>query len=477
MLRLIPPTVVQLLILAFGKAAFLLVFILLFKSLSLGDAGLFSVAYTIAIILATVSECGLRGLLVREVARAHSSTTACRALLACAFQSRILTLFPYLIFGYLAGQVFLPPDSAAILFLLLAAAWLDSNAFVFRGVIRAFDFIILDATLATGARLLLLAMTTLLYRLELLTLANFALLFAIVSFVDIMTSLGFIARKAQVPLTLINNLRKTLLMVQRGLPFILLNLIGILYLRIGILTLGLFASNAALGDAAAFNLSAKIPEGVSFLPIALMNASIPFFARNSGSLSIIMPTLRKLELVVGSAGIMISVGLVAFAEELILLLGTPQYLPYKTVFQVYALTVFLTFLQYVYANLLICLDQEKLVARRYGIVLAVSVVANLILVWKFEALGAAIALLGCEMLAVAIDLRFLAKNSISLDSKLILRWSGLFIASVVAAWLANLIPYPFGLSIYWMAAGGFGLILLIKSDLSGRLRPAPLPPH
>jgi O-antigen/teichoic acid export membrane protein len=155
-----------------------------------------------------------------------------------------------------------------------------------------------------------------------------------------------------------------------------------------------------------------------------------------------------------------------FAEELILLLATPAYLPYEGVFQVYALTILFTFLQYIYANVLICMDQEKLVARRYGAVLVINLAANLVLVWYFKALGAVVALLMCEITAMVIDLRFLSRSGMRFEPAVLGKLGSVAILCCAAGYIACLFPYPLNLIAYWVGGAGLGVALIIKTGLS-----------
>lgn len=452
--------------LAIAKLAFLGVSVILYKSLPIADVGTFSVIFAIAIILATVSECGLRGLLVREMARHREAPEDSRRLLAGALKARLLTLFPCIALGVISAWLVTPGSSLSVIMLLLIAAWCDSNSMVFRGALRAYDYIILDAAIAGFFRLILLSLTALLYWQGQLTLQLFAIVFATVAAADSLLSLLLVATKTKVPLTLQSNLTQTLLMIRRGLPFIIVTIIGIIYLRVAVLMLGLFPDETALDKVAAFNLSGRIPEGVAFLPIALMNAAIPYFARNSGNINALLPIFRKLELVLGIAGIMISIGIVAFAEQLILLLATRDYLQFSLVFRLYGLTVFFSFIQYLFSNLLISIDQEKRVAVRHGAVLLLNIALNSVLIWQFGLLGAVLALLISEMVAVFVDFRFLAALGININRRTLLSWSAALLSFLLLAWISLQLPAFYGLITYVSISSLVGAIILAQAQLS-----------
>lgn len=457
--------------LAVSKLAFLGVSVILYKSLPIADVGSFSVIFAISIILATVSECGLRGLLVREMARHRETPEDSRRLLAGALKARLLTLFPYISLGVLSAWLITPGSSLPVILLFLIAAWCDSNSMVFRGALRAYDYIILDAAIAGFFRLILLSLTGLLYWQDQLTLQLFAIVFATVTAADSILTLLLVATKTKVPLSLQSNLTQTILMIRRGLPFIIVTIIGIIYLRVAVLMLGLFPDETALDKVAAFNLSGRIPEGVAFLPIALMNAAIPYFARNSGNICAILPIFRKLEMVLGIAGIMISIGVVAFAEPLILLLATSDYLQFSLVFRFYGLTIFFSFVQYVYSNLLISIDQEKRVAGRHGAILLLNILLNSILIWQYGLLGAVLALLICEVVAVSVDFRFLVSLGITVNRQTLLGWSTALLSSVLLAWISLHLPPLYGLIVYVSVSSLVCATLLAKAQLSHVISP------
>lgn len=458
---------VQIILMAGAKLSFLAVAVLLYKALPVADVGLFSIVYAIAIILATISEFGLRGLLVRELARNRDSAPDRKLLLAGAIKSRLLTLLPYYATGLIAAWFFVPGQSMLILLLLLSAAWLDSNSMVFRGALRAHNFILLDATVAGLSRAILLFATAYLFWQESLTLIAFAALFATVAAAESLVTAVLIIHKTKTPLSLQINLAQTLHMIKRGLPFIMVNILGIIYLRVAILLLGIIPSYAALDQVAGFNLSGRIPEGVMFLPIALMNAAIPFFARASGRPADLIPVFHQLERLLGCAGILISAGLIAYTEQLILLLATAEYLQFAPVFQIYSATLFFSFLQYTYANMLICLDHEKMVAKRYAFILVLNILLNVALIWYAGALGAVLALLSCEAVALGIDLTFLRKYGITPAGRTLVSWALVLVCSIGLAFLlAAVLPSPTGAALYFTIAGLFGAYLLAQAQLS-----------
>lgn len=449
-----------------AKVAFLLVNILLYKALPAEQVGVFALLYAVAFILATISECGLRGLLVRELARQTDALPQAQPLLTGALHSRLLTLLPYLLIGYVCSRLFVhntPPD--VIMGLLLAAS-LDSNANVLRGVLRAWNRTTLDPLLTCAFRLLLLAGTATLFAIDSLTLPHFVLLFLVTATLDLTATLCLIPRLTRLSLNPVASVRSTFTLIRRGSHFILLAILGTIYLRTGSLVLGFSGTPEALHAVAGLNLSARIPEGVAFLPLALMNAAIPYFSRYARQPKTIVPHFRKLELVLGSAGIIIGVGLVAHATPIILLLATPDYLPYKTIFQFYGLTVFFTFLQYTYLNLLICLNKEKQATARYAIILAINLLLNILFVPRFGIMATILALLVCEVASAAIDLILLRPHGIHPSRAVLLTWLAILALCSLLAFATSALPPILAMAIYWLLGGAMGAWLLQQHNLT-----------
>ncbi len=432
--------------------------------------GVVALMLAVAMILATISECGMRGLLVREMARMRDEPEQATKLMAGAMQSRLYSLLPYLLAAGMLGILLLPANYGFSFAAILLAVWFDSNSQVVRGALRAFDRIITDAVLAAVPRLLLLGLCAYLFSKSTLSISNFAVVYFLIALLDYLVSLTFVYRYTAVKPSLGCSHRYTVSLIKRGVPFIVLAVLGTIYLRVGVVLLGLPKTPEALRETAAFNLSGKFPEGVAFVPIALMNVAIPFLSRQSRNLDAIRSVFGRLELLTGGAGLLIAAGLVAFAEELILLLSTPEYLLYATVFRVYGVTVFFSFIQYTYANLLLSMDKEHLVATRYGAILVANIGLNLILIWKFDAIGAVAALLICEIAAVIVDLWFLRGTGVPLGRSVLLKWTGIALLAAGAACLSSQISGIFGLIIYAIIAGLAGAALLFFTQMSPSAR-------
>jgi O-antigen/teichoic acid export membrane protein len=220
--------------------------------------------------------------------------------------------------------------------------------------------------------------------------------------------------------------------------FAVLSFVGILYFRMGVLVLGMSGSDSA-HSVAVYSLAGRVPEGLSFFPVAIVNALVPFLSRKSDDREAIASTFNSLVKMIGLSSLAAASVLVLCAHEVILVVGKHEYLPYIRVFQLYAFAVITSFLQYVLANQLICMNREKQVARRYTICLALNVVLCLILGLKFGAIGAITALLICEAVGLTLDGMLLKKLGQSIRLRSLISWGAMLICVGVA----------YGISLYF----------------------------
>lgn len=448
-----------------AKLAFLSVTVLLYKLLPQAEMGNFALLYAIGFVLSTIFEVGLRGFLVREIARNTANRFIVEDLLAGALKSRIVTLIPYLGLGAVSVLVIAPAAKWAYAIPILLGTWLDSNAGIFHGAIRAFGRTITDVALTFVSRLILLITTSLLYYTGQLSLVSFAILFVSVTLLDLAVTLVTVRHLGSIRLIARATTWNFWSLTRQSRNFVLIAVLSTIYFRVGTIVLGSRTNVSALQDTAGFNLAGRIPEGVSFLSVALMNAAIPYLSQNHNRLPAIIPVLKKLERVLGSAALIITIGLYAHAESLIMLMATPQYLQYKHEFQLYGLSVFLTFLQYVYMNLLISINQEKAVVLRHAVVLVVSVVLNLLLIPRYGVGAAVIILLLCEGFAVICDARILRRNNIMPFLHVYRSWIAIGMLCVLAASLSLLLSPLLGCMAYWLFGLAVGCFLLYRHRL------------
>lgn len=448
-----------------AKAAYFLVLVMLYKSVSASEAGRFTVIFALGSILATLAECGTRGLMIREMARVHESPPESQRLLSSAMMARWLSLPIHLGVGLAAAILFIPEAPLALAAIMLTALWLDSVSLIVRGSLRAFDYIKLEAVLSAFPRCLLLLTTTALYLAHQLTVQSLAAAWLCASLLDAVLTCYFVVTKTGLRPWMTSRLTSSAHMLRRAIPFALLTVIGIVYLRTALIILSATARDG-LTEAAALGLAARLPEGLSFIPIAIMNTAITYLARHHATEPMkLRPVFNQVERLIGSAGILATVGIVAFPELWIRFVASSVYEPYTTVFQLYGLTVVLSFLQYLLSNILLSMNHERLVAGRHAAILLANIIWNLIIAPKWGALGCVGVLLACETAAVAIDLTMLSRHGYRLSPENLRLFVGIAIISMAFAYYCRNLPDFYPVLMYGIGAG---LLFLAVFYTSGK---------
>jgi len=449
-----------------AKAAYFLVLVMLYKSVSATEAGRFTVIFALGSVLATMAECGTRGLMIREMARLHKSLPESQRLLSSAMTARWLSLPVHLAVGLTASSLIIHEPSLKLSAIMLMALWLDSVSLMIRGSLRAFDYIQLDAVLTAAPRCLLLLVTALLYTARQLTVESLAAAWLCISLIDALLTAFLVLRKTRLRPWLTSGLSSTAHMLRRAVPFALLTVIGIVYLRAAVIIVSALAPNG-LDEAAALGLAARLPEGLSFIPIAIMNTAITYLARHHTSApEKLRPVFNQVERLIGSAGILATVGIVAFPELWIRILASPAYQGYSVVFQLYGLTLILSFLQYLLSNILLSMNHERLVAGRHAAILVANILLNLVVAPKWGALGCVSILLACEAAAVAIDLAMLRRKGYGLPAKNLLLFAGIATISTALAYYCRNLPDFYPALMYGIGAGLLFLAVFYTSGIA-----------
>lgn len=431
---------------AASKLLFFLATVILYKKLRLDESGAFGLAYALATTFVLFAELGLRGYVAREMSKLRVTDAAgAQELFTTSLYLRLLLavlVVPAALIGVWAAGYdasLLLPFAALLLFAIL-----DSFAILLKAVFRAYGRMELDAFTSVLSRLalLLLLLPALFRGIELEAVGP---VFIAAALLECLTLMVFIHRV--LPLRLcaripdMATLRDVFL---RSLPFAFLAAIGILYLRTGVFALSKIdtlrdwmpwsrdsvaghSAPTAYESVAWFTAAARIPEALSFLPIAVINAFIPFFSRNAAQPEQIQKTFATLLHYLGLTGIVIAFALLAEPEFILTLIAKAEFFPAAPAVRILAATLPVTFISYIFANLLICLGEERLVMRRYLCIFALNVVLNCFFVPAWGATGAALALASSEAGALVFDSLALYRKRIRIPVQVIATLGGVLV--------------------------------------------------
>lgn len=379
---------------AWAKAFAFFTTVLLLKKFTVAENSAFQLALTIAVVLATIGEFGIRGFALRELARVRDSQVESQRMFSLFLTARVVgsvLLFPVAV-AVLWGFSFSSQVQSLALWLLVFAV-ADAFAFFLKFVLRAYDRMEFDAVFSIVGRGLVLVILVMLARRGELTTRSAALAHVGGSIVELAALL--VATRTVTGLRLLQGVdwRDVWNAVVRSIPFAVVNIVGLLYVRTGTIAVWKILGE---DEVAYFVAASKIPEALTFFPIAVVNAMIPFLSRNYQDRALTNRYFTFILRYLGFCGIYVAVVFLVEPEFIIRLISTPEYLKASATFQWYGVYGFITFLQYAVLNFLICLNEERAVMRRYVASFVLNVVLNLLLVPRWGVTGAAIALVATE---------------------------------------------------------------------------------
>ncbi|MCX7020460.1 MAG: flippase [Candidatus Sumerlaeota bacterium] len=404
---------------ATSKLFIFLATVQIFKALSIDDNGKFQFAYTFGFVFAILTEFGLRGYVMREMSRLSDDLSSAQSLFSNTVVLRFLLLVPVIPLSLILLHVLGYSHELVVLSgCFLIYAFLDSFAMIMKYILRSFERMEYDALLSflgRGIILILIFLFAMSGRINLATIALSHLTGAMLETIGLLITIRVVTGLRPFGRFRISNLKNLLIC---SLPFAILNLVGILYLRTGTFALSKYLGNEAV---ACFNTASKLPEAFNFLPLAFVNALIPFLSQNYDNI----PTIRRYfnfqVRYLGFIGIFMAVIFLIETRFIIICIAKADYLVATPTFQCFGLWILFTFIQYITANILICLNEERVVMRQYMMALIINVTLNILLIPRWGITGAAWALLISECASTTFNLMMLKNRTISIPWNTILQ--------------------------------------------------------
>lgn len=395
---------------AMARLLALLATIYVFKRVSLSENDTFLLSLSIGYIVGVLSELGIRGYLVRELAKVHAEPASAQAIFAQVMGARWvfllvglpLTAIALALAGY--NNAVLWSSAGFILYAIL-----DSYAMLFKFALRAYDRMEFDAVFSVIGRLAVLVLLLICGFMHHLTLLSIVMSYIAGALLECSMLVVFLQRVTPLRILGRTSWEAVKHTMRVSFPFAVVNMIGVLYLRTGTLILSKLAGE---GGVAYFNVAARLPEALGFLPIAIVNAFIPHLSRRATDIPLIRRYSGFLVRYLGFAGVFVTVLFAVETRFIILLVSKPAYLVAAPVFRWYGFWLLLSFLQYAMMNILICINEEKLVMWRYAMAFVLNIVLNLILISRWGVTGAAIALTLSELFSLVFNWTILARRQI-----------------------------------------------------------------
>lgn len=401
---------------ALSKILILFATIQIFKSLSVEDNGIFVLALTFGYIFTMLTELGVRGYLLRELARARSDQEAAQQVFGTVINVRVaLTLVMLPIFCGVLGLSGYSFVTFRFSTWFLLYSLLDSFALLLKFALRGYERMEFDAVFSVVGRGTILLLVAGFAFAGSLTLSSVAFCHIFGSVVECVGLVVAVKRVTSLRLFMRFDWHAVKTVLIRSTPFAVVNLVGILYLKTGTVLLSkLLASSQADRAVAYFGAAARLPEAASFVPIAVVNALIPYLSRCHNDLPQVQRYYNVLMRYLGFAGIFLCVVFYFETDWIILTVAKREYLDAAMAFKWYGGWILLTFLQYAMANLLICLNEERKVMGCYTYAFFINIVLNLLLIPHWGITGAAAALTLSELSTNLLDQWLLHRRGVRL---------------------------------------------------------------
>lgn len=406
-----------------GKVLAFLCHLLLIRHLQQTGVGVFAYLFTTAMLTATVSEIGIRGFSLRELAKLHESPVEAARLVGRALAARVTVLIAssavFLLFAFPAFK-YEQSTVAVVLWLFLYAA-VDSLAIMAKALLRSLDTFWPDALGGVLTRAATLSLLLLWIPPGTDDLHWVGPAFAIPALVELIGVVFLLTWKAS-GLWKSFHLKNAGEILKPALPFALISILSLLYYRTGMLALEWFTPGDARVPLSELNASTRIPEGVAFLPIAVSNALLPALVRRANDLDFARKSFDMLLRHVGSVAIGLAMLLILRPGDWMTLLFNEVYSDAALTFALISATIVTSFLQYIMANQLIALHEEKRVMRRYSTALGLNVVLTMLLVPQLGSVGVGVSILVAEFVGTLLDGRALHRLNIRVSGATLYLW-------------------------------------------------------
>ena len=185
-------------------------------------------------------------------------------------------------------------------------------------------------------------------------------------------------------------------LMKKSWPLILSGLVITIYMRIDQIMIKYFFNNTLVGQ---YSAAVRISEAWYFIPTVISIALFPAILNSKNDQKKFYDRLKKLYTLMIWIAISVALPLTFVSEDLIVLLYGQKYLPAGQVLSIHIWTSIFVFLGLAYQKYLIAVNFEKKAFYRASLGAVVNIILNLILIPKFNIIGAAYATFIGQMVA------------------------------------------------------------------------------
>lgn len=360
--------------------------------------GSYITAMSLTNLIAVLAELGMQSPLIREMTLHRRQA---RHFLGNALIIRILSsiiAFGLMVgTGYLIGHLLdLQQNFLRMILLLGLADIINSTALLFRYVFRAFERMGYEALTVVVERSLVVFVGGVFIGLG-MNLVNFCAVVLVASIFNLLLSIGIVARRF-IPLRFHADLGIWKSLMRQALPFAVGNICNLIYFRIDRVLLPILSPHGVTANAW-YGLAYSLVIAFTILPGAFMGAMFPVMARTFVEKrrefgGIYTDALRWMFLV----GIPFAVGMATLSEKISsVLFPNYEWTAIAPALRLLSWSAGLSFLTTVAVSVLRATDKRRAFSIFMGTTAFLNIALNLILIPRFNHVGAAMAMIISEV--------------------------------------------------------------------------------
>jgi O-antigen/teichoic acid export membrane protein len=389
--------------LALQKVISFAYFTLLARNLGPENLGKYYFAISFTTIFALIIDMGLMNVLTREVAKKKEEAQKYLGnILALKTPLLVLCLLSVFITINLLGYDEL---TRHLVYISTIAMALDSFTTTFFAVTRSFHNLKYESLGAIGFQMIVMTLgLSALYRGMSLEWIMSAMLAG--SLANFIYSWYVVKSKLGLKVKLLYNKNLAITIVKIAIPFGVYILFNRTFLHIDSVLLSLIAGDKEVG---LYQIAFKIIFALQFIPLAFTASFYPamsfYWKNNRQQLTVSFERALKYLLIIS---LPIAAGVFSIADKVVLLFRE-QFSESTLPLQIIIISAVFIFINFPIGSFLNACDKQKQNTINMGIVLAVSITMNIILIPKYQAVGASITVLFANMVMTVLGFYYVTK--------------------------------------------------------------------
>ncbi len=449
-------------------------FTLIARMIGVGNTGEYFFAIAFTTIFTVIADCGLGPILTRETAKYPENS---EKYLSTAFWTKmIFGILAYILVIFFINILQYPFSIRHLVYLSGVTMFFDNIHSAFYSVFRGRKNLVFESAGIVGSQLITLSIGTvaLLNHWPLIWLIA---AYTIPSFLNALYSGFFVLRVYNLRLgfTWSKEIFKHFFLL--AMPFAIAGIISRLYSYTDSIIISKTLEKEHLGW---WSVPYKITFAFQFIPVALSASVFPAMssalaADRARVGSLFEKSWRYLFAIVFP----LTLGLIVLAEQIIIKLYTPAYLPAVSVLRILLVSLIFGFLSFITGALLNATNHQKIQTALLGSALGLNVILNLILLPKIGINGAAVSALAGNII-LCLGGYYFSSKYIRISHKNIFKYANQALwpalAMALAVYLLSfkisfLFSIPIGMAIYgilYFLAGGYSRETL--QDIISKIR-------